>query len=240
MLTSKNRLHRRSLLRGAGGIALGLPFLSAMLPPGRSHAADTTATRFVVFYTPGGTLLEDWLPTSSDAGLVFGDMLAPLQPYASRITMLQGINLDITSIGVGHPHSRGMAGILTGHELLAGNFNTNGGNASFAAGPSVDQVIADRISTGLSFKSLEVSAGWSTGIAAGGMPHPANILSYSGRQQPIPPAANPLTTLNRVFGDPTVDAEAQKVWATSIMDSVAEQYRVMAQRLGPEDRLKLD
>lgn len=240
MLTSKNRLHRRSLLRGAGGIALGLPFLSAMLRPGQSHAAEATPTRFVVFYTPGGTLLEEWLPSSSENGLTFRDMLSPLQPFASRITMLQGLNLDITSIGVGHPHSRGMAGILTGTELLPGNFATNGGNASFAAGPSVDQVIAGKISNGLRFKSLEFSAGWSTGLAAGGMPHPANIITYAGKQQPIPPATNPLATLNRIFGDPTQDPEAQRVWSTSIMDAVAEQYRSLSARLGPDDKQKLD
>jgi hypothetical protein len=240
MLTSKNRLHRRSLLRGAGGLAIGLPFLSAMLRPGQSHAADATPTRFIVFYTPGGTLLDQWLPTSSTAGLVFQDMLAPLQPFADRITMLQGINLAITAIGVGHPHSRGMAGVLTGQELLAGNFVTNGGNASFAAGVSVDQVIADKISMGLKFKSLEVSAGWSTGLAAGGVPHPANIINYAGKQQPIPPAANPLSTLNRVFGEAGADAEAQKIWTTSILDAVADQYKAVSAQLGAEDRQKLD
>ena len=30
MITSKNRIHRRTLLRGAGSVAIGLPFLSAM------------------------------------------------------------------------------------------------------------------------------------------------------------------------------------------------------------------
>ena len=34
MITSKNRIHRRTVLRGAGGVAIGLPFLSAMLRPG--------------------------------------------------------------------------------------------------------------------------------------------------------------------------------------------------------------
>ena len=41
-----------------GGIAIGLPFLDAMLRPGRTHAADTTPMRLVVFYSPGGTLLD--------------------------------------------------------------------------------------------------------------------------------------------------------------------------------------
>jgi hypothetical protein len=31
MITSKNRITRRTLLRGAGHVAIGLPFLEAML-----------------------------------------------------------------------------------------------------------------------------------------------------------------------------------------------------------------
>ena len=49
MITSHNRIHRRTLLRGAGGVAIGLPFLSAMLAPGRTHADETTPKRFIVF-----------------------------------------------------------------------------------------------------------------------------------------------------------------------------------------------
>ena len=60
MITSKNRITRRTVLRGAGGISVALPFLDAMLLPGRSHAASSIPMRFVVFYSPGGTLLDQW------------------------------------------------------------------------------------------------------------------------------------------------------------------------------------
>ena len=58
MITSKNRITRRTTLRGAGGVAIRLPFLEAMLWPGTTHAAATTPLRLVVFYSPGGTLLD--------------------------------------------------------------------------------------------------------------------------------------------------------------------------------------
>jgi len=240
MLTSKNRIDRRTLIRGAGGIAIGLPFLSAMLRPGRSHAAEETPTRFVVFFTPGGTLREKWLPTGTPSDFQFQSMLAPLTPFKHKLVLLDGLDLAVTSIGAGHPHSRGMAGVLTGQELLSGSFNTNGGNASFAAGPSVDQIIADRISGGLPFKSLEVSSGWSTGIASGGLPHPATQLTYAAREKPIPPATNPLSTFKRVFGDGATDQDQQKLWNTSILDAVGGEYKRISAQLGPEDRLKLE
>jgi hypothetical protein len=48
------RLNRRAVLRGAGGILVGLPALEAMQP--RSARAATAAPkRLVIFYTPNGT-----------------------------------------------------------------------------------------------------------------------------------------------------------------------------------------
>ena len=57
-------LSRRAVLRGAGGITVGLPFLSAMLRPLRSHADTGTQKRLIVFFTPNGTIPEAWRPTA--------------------------------------------------------------------------------------------------------------------------------------------------------------------------------
>lgn len=243
MITSKNRITRRTLLTGAGGIAIGLPFLSAMLKPGRSHAQTTAPQRFLVFYSSGGTVLDKWRPVGTPDNFMFQDMLSPLNPFKQKLVVLDGLDLDITSIGTGHPHSRGMAGVLTGRKLLPGALNTNGGNASFADGISIDQAIAGTVSAGLRFKSLEVSSGWSSGIAAGGMPHPANIINTAGSQLPIPPATDPWATFQRVFGGtggtPSDNAN-QANFTRSILDSVAQDYSSLAGRLGGEDRAKLE
>jgi hypothetical protein len=248
MITSKNRIDRRTVLRGAGGIAIGLPFLSAMLAPRRSHADDSTPTRLIVFYSPGGTLLDKWRPVGSESSFTLQPMMAPLTPFSDRLVFVDGLDLSITRIGNGHPHCRGIGGVLTGEQLLAGNYNTNGGNAGFAAGASIDQVIAASISEGRRFPSLEVSAGWSTGISAGGQPHPGNILNYQaparsgGQATPVPPRTDPLSTLQTVFDGVGTDADAKAkalAWNTSILDGVKDDYnRIMAQ-LGSEDRQKV-
>src|SRR5678815_5077287 len=128
MITAKNRITRRTMLRGAGGIALGLPFLSAMLRPLESHAADATPTRFLVFFSPGGTLLDKWRPTGTSTNFALQKMMSPLSPMKDRLVFVDGLDLSITQIGAGHPHSKGMSGVLTGQQLLSGPFNTNGGN----------------------------------------------------------------------------------------------------------------
>jgi len=249
MITSKNRISRRTLLKGAGGTAIGLPFLSAMLAPLRSHADEATPTRLIVFYNPGGTLLDQWRPTGSENAFSLSPMMSSLTPFLDRRIFVDGLNLSITRIGNGHPHARGMAGVLTGQQLLPGNFNTNGGNAGFAAGASVDQVIAAAISQGLRFPSLEVSAGWSTGISAGGQPHPGNILTYQapsmagGQATPVPPATDPLNTLKRVFAglDGNDEANAQALaWDVSILDGVQDDYNRVMALVSAEDRAKLE
>ena len=249
MITSKNRINRRTVLRGAGGLSIGLPFLSAMLAPGRSHADETTPTRLLVFYHPGGTLLDRWRPTGTETSFTLQPMMAPLTPFLDRLVFVDGVDMAITQIGNGHPHSRGMAGVLTGQQLLPGNLNTNGGNASFAAGASIDQVIGAQISTGLRFQSLEVSSGWSTGISAGGQPHPGNIINYQapktagGTATPVPPSTDPLNTFNRVFAGVGGDADAnakELAWGTSVLDGLKEDFDRLMPLLGAEDKAKLE
>jgi hypothetical protein len=249
MITSNNRIHRRTVLRGAAGVSIGLPFLSAMLAPGRSHADDSMPTRFVVYYNPGGTLLDRWRPKGTSSDFTLQPMMSPLTPFLDKLVFVDGVNLSVTELGYGHPHSRGMGGVLTGQPLLAGNFNTNGGNAGFAAGASIDQVIAAKISAGLRLPSLELATGWSTGISVGGQPHPGNIINYQPPKQagaaasPVPPSTDPYNTFKRVFTGLDGDADAnakQLALTTSILDGVQEDFKRLSAQLGAEDRQKLE
>ena len=63
-------LDRRTFLRGAGGILVGLPLLDAMVSARRA-SADPVAKprRLVLWFTPNGTIYDEWQPQ--------GDGLAP-------------------------------------------------------------------------------------------------------------------------------------------------------------------
>jgi len=250
MITSKNRITRRTILRGAGQVAIGLPFLEAMLEPRQSHAQSAAApTRFVVFYSPGGTLLDKWRPTGTETQFTLSDMLAPLAPHQKDLLFLDGLNLSVTELGVGHPHSRGMAGVLTGTELLPGTFVTGGGSASFANGPSVDQVIAERISQGLKFRSLEFSTAWAisgrnlTDGAVAETSNAANQLTFAGPNQPLPPMVSPQVAFDRIFSDlgaPTMASDAERKRTVSILDAVQGEYQRVSAQLGAADKAKLE
>jgi len=54
------RLSWRALLRGAGGVAIALPWLEIMGVPRRASAQPMAAQRFISVYTPGGTVLTKW------------------------------------------------------------------------------------------------------------------------------------------------------------------------------------
>jgi len=249
MITSKNRLTRRTVLRGAGQVAIALPFLEAMLRPLETHAQAAMAPkRLVVFYSPGGTLLDKWRPTGSETQFTLSDMMAPLVPHQQQLLFLDGLDLSVTELGVGHPHSRGMAGLLTGTELLPGTFVTGGGGASFANGPSVDQVIGERIGTGLKFRSLEFSTAWAISGrslmdgAVAETSNASNQITFAGANKPLPPMINAKVAFDRVFSELGVqDAAAvlEKKKTVSILDAVRGQFAQVSAQLSAADKAKL-
>jgi hypothetical protein len=223
-------------------VALGLPLLDAMYPHGRARAAEPPP-RFLVIYTPGGTILDRWRPTGTETSFRLGPLLSPLEPYKSSLLILDGLELAVTRLSPGHPHSKGIGGLLTGMPLRQGTFNTNGGNAGFADGPSVDQVLGKTLGQGRRFNTLEFGVRWSTGIAGGGKSHPANALIYQAANRPVPPATDPQAIWTRLFGGLDADAArlaAERARARSILDLVGGQYRTLAASLGRDDRAKLE
>ena len=57
-------LSRRALLKGALGVGVALPWLELMRPRGiRAQSAVTPPKRFGVFFSPCGTIPENWRPT---------------------------------------------------------------------------------------------------------------------------------------------------------------------------------
>jgi hypothetical protein len=238
------RISRRTLLRGAGGVAIGLPLLDAMSAPRRAAgAAAAPPRRFLVFFKPGGTVMENWRPQGTETNFTLGAIQQPILPFKDRLVVLDGLNLEITSIGEGHPHSKGMGGVLTGRELPPGAYETCQGKAGFPAGPSVDQVIADKIGQGTKFRSLEVAVNWPTDQRDGGKAAPTNCISFTGPGQPVPPSIDPKAVFDRLFADVGADAQklaVERARSKSILDAVMAEYQSLAPRVGRADRIKLD
>jgi hypothetical protein len=150
--SKKLGVNRRTVLRGAGGLMLGLPVLEGLLPRNAS-ALEASPTPFVLIVVSdngvvqagtdlgGGGEPEMFWPTQSGP-LTTAGMLADkptrstgeLADYADKLLIVRGVNLPYSSTGCSH--SAADAQLLTSAKITAGGTN------ALATGPSVDTAIA--------------------------------------------------------------------------------------------------
>ncbi len=241
ILLGKNRLNRRALLRGAGTVAIALPWLEIMGTQ-NAHAAAAPAKRFLGVYTPGGTVANKFWPTGTADAPVLGQILKPLEPHFSKVLTLKGLSMtQIWKEQGGEQHQAGICSWLTGRaQPGAGKYPTGGG--------SIDQVLATKIQTDLkdksySRKSLQLAIRWATGKSHG-LLHPINSMNFSdqGNNAAIAPQLDPKDIFNTLFGSvaPGMDMTAENARSKSILDYVMGRYQKLSTKLGAADRAKLD
>jgi hypothetical protein len=236
---SSKSISRRTLLRGAGGIAIGLPFLEIMSAPRRVSAADPVIPqRFIVFFSPDGYIKKNWTPTGTETAFTLGRSLLPLKDFQNRLIVLDGVDNEAAKHGPGDDHMRGMGTMLTGTELLNGT--QQGGccePAGLAGGMSIDQKIAGVIGKGLKFKSVEL------GVLASNSGTVLGYTSYANSNQPLPAENNPAAVFSRIFADVGGDQSAidrLQAQRRSVLDAVSASYSSLAPKLGSTDKQKLD
>lgn len=228
------RISRRTLL-GAGGVALALPLLSSL----KVRAADPAfPKRFVLFNNPNGTVLKNWFPSlvRSESDFDLAPIQAPLASFKDRLLIVSGVNSDV-AMGMGNnggPHQRGIGALFTGQMLAQGEFVDGcGGQAGWARGPSLDQVIAEKIGATTRFRSLELGVRCMDNDVQG-------RISYSGPEAPLPPTNDPAQLFDRLFHRAPVDPSSTDDRKAAVLDAVFDQFATMRPRLSTEDRIKLD
>jgi hypothetical protein len=225
---------RRSVLRGAFGAAVGLPWLESLVSRRARAAAPTFPTRFVVMFSPNGTLPGAWTPTGTENSFTLSPILAPLAAHQSNLVVVHGVD---QRGGGGDGHQNGIGGMLTGQTLNAGPFAGAGSApAGWPNGPSVDQRIAEVLGNDTKLRSLEL------GVQVGAADNWGRMI-YRAANQPLPPEDDPAQVYANVFadlhGDPTALA-ALRARRKSILDTVGAQYTRIGARLSVADRARLD
>jgi Protein of unknown function (DUF1552) len=238
---SKLRLSRRAVLRGVGSIAIALPWLEIMGEERRAHAADP-AKRFVAVFQPGGSVIDNgqgqnrWRPTGTETDFKLSPILAPLEAIKQKLLVVDGLSMKSAQ---GEQHQAGIIAFLTG------TTQANGGTG-FSQGPSIDQVIATKISKGIKAKpSIEMAVRWGTGKSHGLLdPKNALIFEDDNKFSPIPPRLDPQEIFKTLFGMINTNGDAAAMAAVqrekSILDFVDRRYDALAKRLGASDKQKLE
>ena len=165
------KLDRRTVIKGAGTIAIALPWLEVMGRGRRAHAqtASIPLKRFVTVYQPGGTVRggangDRYTPTGSETSFTLSPILSPLEPMKSRLLIVDGLNLkcgDQSKYTV-EQHQGGSVGWLTGA--------VQPGAGNYPKLPSIDQLLAARLSPDKAYPSLQFAVRWATGKSHGKAP----------------------------------------------------------------------
>jgi hypothetical protein len=235
-------LSRRNLLKAAG-VTVALPFLASLEHRRFAKAAEPTPPRRVVyFYVPNGIHMPSWLPASSGPLGALPLILAPLADLRPQLTVISGLdNLPARPDGAGD-HAAGTGSFLTCTHVR----KTDGDD--ILNGVSVDQLAATAIGGATRFPSLEL--GLEGGTSVGGCDSGYSCaysrnIAWAGPQTPRPKIVNPRLVFDRLFaGDDAGETEASRARRLarklSVLDFVRGEANALSQRLGAEDRQKLD
>lgn len=140
IIANRHAVNRRAFLYGAGGVALGLPFLEGL--PERSAWAAGAEPIFTFFMCAAcGVEPKRFWPTGSGAlsGLLSsGKAVDALKDYADNLLIVKNVNFPLTG-PTGCGHAQGLS------QALTAKTPTGSGGAATATGPSVDWVISKAV-----------------------------------------------------------------------------------------------
>ena len=240
-------LSRRTVLQGLGA-GIALPWLEAMgcraAMAGGPGSSGPLPRRMAFFYVPNGVHLPDWIPTETGLHFSLPSTLQPLAPFKDDLLVLTGLaqqNAEALGDGPGD-HARSLASFLTGTHAL----KTDG--AGIRVGISVDQVAAQKIGRQTRLPSLElgIERGAQSGNCDSGYScaYSSNI-SWRSANMPMAKEVNPRLVFDRLFspsarqGSPA-DRLKRELYRKSILDLVNDDAKQLRNRLGVNDRRKID
>ena len=229
------------MLKGAG-VALGLPFLDAMVPA-RTALAQTAAApklRTGFFYLPHGAIMHNtshgpamdkWTPSGSGADFTLSPILSPLEPYKKYVSSFGNLENAATA---GSVHS------FTPSTWLSCTRPDTGGTRAHMA-VTLDQVIAKIISQDTPLPSLEVASETIVQTSAGNNSI-YTTLSFRDADSPLPMETNPRKVFLQLFGEGDTPQERTAIsnQTDSILDLILDTAKQLQGRLGTGDRAVLD
>ena len=232
MFITKKHLSRRAVLRGAAGVAIGMPLLDAMVPA--ASAEPAVQLRFGAVYVPNGVRPEIWTPAT------VGRLELP-QLFTRFVPLKEHINL-VTGVRAPPPFGHHA---ITSLWLSGASVRPTQGTDVRAA-QTLDQLIADKIGGNTPLRSLELGiedmSNAPTGCQYGWSCVYMDTLAWRTPTAPLPVELNPQNAFERLFGDAGSAEERALRFKSkaSILDSVASSASRFRKVLSPLDRSSLE
>ena len=220
MLTkTDNSLHRRSFLRGVGGVMVALPQLNIMA----AGSSTQPPMRMVCVGTNFGFVPQLFFPEAAGRDYQAPELIQQLEQHRGKFTIFS--QLDHGAEGVG-----GHTGV---HAFLSGIRSKN--SKGYAEkNVTVDQKAAEHVGADTRYASMQFAAGKDEGSA----------LSWNSSGVALPSQSNLATLYSMLFQAPG-PREMNVMRRThrekrSILDLVESDAKILQRRIGREDQEKLD
>ena len=229
-------IDRRTFIRGMG-VTCMLPFFEGMAMTSLSKfAKPVSPKRLCILYFPNGVGLPpkesiyhknwSWFPIGEGSDYKLTKSLSPLSPYRSDMSIMGGLS---------HPFSRNVLGHMAGDSFLTGG-DLRG---EYKNSISLDQVAANKLSHYTRFPSLTLSTDGGVGYKSR-----TSTLSFNSSGKPIPSEHRQREIFERYFspngGTPTHQRRKSIQQGMKIVDLVLEDSKTLKNRLGSNDKAKLD
>lgn len=212
------RIDRRTFLRSSG-IAIGLPFLEAMIPASAKEAqkAQSQQPRMVLVGQPLGMYGPNFFPEKAGRDYEPSRYLKLLQPHRDQFTVFSGMS---------HRYAAGHfaeVGIFTG---VAPEFIRD---KDIKNGISLDQEVASHIGNQTRFPVLNLGGG---------------DVAWNRRGVRIPAETRATQVFRKLFIAGTPEEETRELQrikdGQSILDDVGDQIKAINRKVGNHDRERLD
>lgn len=232
------KLTRRTLLKAATGALVASPLIPLLEARGQ---VPSMPKRLLLVFTPHGTISDQWKPGGVDTAFTLSPILQPLAAHRSKLVVIDGLRMkgDYHPNCALAPHPIGMSTLWTGCRVNDIETVVPGGNVPvgvWSTGPSIDQVIANRLNAGTTFRSLEL--GVQTNISAA-----AGRTIYAGARTALNPQTDPRAAYTSLFAGLNADAarlERMRFEKQSMIDVNRAEVDALLRRAGAHDRAKLE
>ncbi len=254
MFIEKKHISRRALLRGMG-VTMALPLLDSMVPaqtPLRNTAAISRSRLACIEMVHGAAGSTDegshkhyWSPDQEGSDFDFSFSLEPLAPFRDYVTIVTGTDARqaeaFAPSEAGGDHFRSSAVFLT-----AAHPKQTPGPDVFA-GTSIDQLYAQRFGHETAVPSIQLcveNIGLTSSCACDYNCVYSETISWASPTAPLLMTVNPRLAFESLFASeagpwPARGSQPRSAAAGSILDAVMPGAERLQNKVGPQDRARL-